>query len=312
MRIRLARNDPRDAKGFCALSNSLYTRRVNEAYYIWQFFACPFPSLLFLAVDDTDTPVGSYGIHLQGHVAWVLDMMVSPTLQRQGVFRQLAAFGSLTLTQHDLGAIVVLANEVGDRACINALGWRRINTIFTYTATPDDLPDPGRGALEFERVNHCFSCDPIITMARTKTPTANTRSVEYLNWRFIDNTRYPYEVFVAHKHAQPFGYLVLKLFHDPVTGLTCGDLVDILWVEDDKEALAAMLRFSLARFRVLNAASAAMWLQTNTVLDEVGLGVGFHRSEQRRLFSGKALKDRFNYIEEPRNWFLNMCDSEVY
>jgi hypothetical protein len=312
MNFRLAKNNEQDAKNFCALSNSLYARPVNKAYYRWQFFACPFPSLLNIAVDEKDNLVGSYCLHVQGKVAWVLDIMVSQQIQRQGVFRKLVDFGFENLKEHNLDAIVVMANEKADRACVNGLGWKRINTFLTCFAKPDELHNKTKYIPEFEKVENFSSCDSIIKNACQKNLFANTRSVEYLNWRFMENPRYAYDVFVAHKNGLPFGYAVLKIFRDPVTNQAFGDIVDILWIEDDKEALADMLRFSLAHFHNRNVGSVAMWLQTNTVLDEIGLEIGFRQSEQKRFFCGVALKENFKCLEDAGSWFINMSDSEVY
>lgn len=301
LNFRLA--TPEDAKAFVALSNSLYARPVNEAYYDWQFFKCPFPSLLNIAVDENDELVGTYCLHVQNSVAWVLDIMVSPKLQRQGIFRQLVDFGFENLKKYDAKAIVVMANEKADRACVNGLGWTRINTFLTAFATPEKS---GNFNLEYEKIN---------SFLEIKLPFdlfANERSSAYQNWRFIENARYSYDIFATHKNGELFGYVVLKIFRDPLSGQAFGDIVDIVWAENDKESLGDILRFSLNHFAEQTVGNAAMWLQTNTLLDEIGLEVGFKLSEQKRFFCGKALREDFKYLENAKNWFINMADSEVY
>lgn len=301
LKFRLA--TPTDASAFCALSNSLYARPVNEAYYHWQFFKCPFPSLLNLAVDENDELVGTYCLHIQNNVAWVLDIMVSPKFQRQGVFGQLVDFAFENLRQHNAKAIVVMANEKAERACVNGLGWKRINTFQTYFATPQKSE---KFILEYEKIND---------FPKIKLPTnlfANARTSAYQNWRFIENVRYDYDIFAVHKNGNLFGYVVLKIFRDPVTNQAFGDIVDIVWSENDKELLADMLRFSLAHFAEQQVGNAAMWLQTNTLLDSVGVEIGFKQSAQQRFFCGKALQDDYKYLEESDQWFINMADSEVY
>lgn len=303
MKLNFRLATPQDAPAFCELSNSLYARPVNEAYYDWQFFKCPFPSLLNIAVDENDELVGTYCLHVQNGVAWVLDIMVSPKFQRQGVFQQLVDFGFENLREYDAKAIVVMANEKADRVCVDGLGWTRINTFLTCFATPEKSE---KFILEYERLNDF----PEINL-----PTelfSNARTSAYQNWRFIANARYSYDIFAAHKHGELFGYIVLKIFRDPVSNQAFGDIVDIFWRENDKEFLADMLRFSLSHFAEQNVGNAAMWLQTNTLLDSVGFAVGFQKSEQKRFFCGKALREDFKYLEESANWFINMADSEVY
>lgn len=301
LNFRLA--TPQDATAFCALSNSLYARPVNEDYYRWQFFQCPFPSLLNIAVDENDELVGTYCLHVQNGVAWVLDIMVSPKFQRQGIFRQLVDFGFENLKQYDAKAIVVMANEKAERACVTGLGWKRINTFLTAFATPEKSE---RFTLEYEKINNF----PEISL-----PTdlfSNSRTSAYQNWRFIENARYNYDIFAAHKNGNLFGYVVLKIFRDPVSNQAFGDIVDIIWAENDRESIADLLRFSLNHFAEQKVGNAAMWLQSNTLLDNVGLEIGFKQSAQPRYFCGKALQKDFEYLEESDQWFINMADSEVY
>lgn len=305
LKFRLA--TPKDAEAFCELSNSLYARPVNEAYYQWQFFACPFPSLLNIAVDENDKLVGSYCLHVQGNVAWVLDIMVSPNIQRQGVFRKLVDFGFENLKQYAAKAIVVMANEKAERACVNGLGWQRINTFLTYFAEP--AKSESKFILEYEKINE-FSAFSEVKVSSNLF--FNPRTIEYQNWRFIENTRYNYDIFAAYKNGEPFGYVVLKIFRDPLTDQAFGDIVDIIWAEDDKEAVTEMLKFSLSHFLHQNVGKAAIWLQTNTLLDRVGLEVGFKQSDQKRFFCGKVLQDGYKNLEESESWFVNMADSEVY
>ena len=311
MNFRLAENNDADAKTFCELSNSLYARPVNNDYYMWQFFACPFPSLLNIAVDENDKLVGSYGLHVQdtqqAKVAWVLDIMVSPAFQRQGVFRKLVDFGFENLKEQDAAAIVVMANEKAERACVNGLGWTHINTFLTFFAKPEKAEN--KFILEYEKAKDFSACSQI---KYNSGLISNARTTAYQNWRFIENARYSYDVFVAYKNGSPFGCIVLKIFRDPVSKNAFGDIVDIIWVEDDKEALADMLRFSLAHFQYRNVGNAAMWLQTNTALDDVGVQIGFKQSGQKRFFCGKALKEDFKHLEDKKIWFINMSDSEVY
>lgn len=317
LRFRLAENTKQDAEQFCALSNSLYARPVNEKYYYWQFFECPFPSLLNVAVDENGKIVGTYGLHVQNasppsaNVVWVLDIMVSPQIQRHGVFRKLVEFGFEQLQPYNPAAITVMANENADRACTRGLEWKRINTFFTCFAKPDESHKRKKFLLEYEKINDFSSCSRIFE-ANGISLFSNARTIDYQNWRFVKNARYDYEIFLAHKNAQPFGYIVLKIFRDPVSSQSFGDIVDILWIENDREALTDLLKFSLAYFYRQNVGSSAIWLQTNTVIDEIGTEVGFKRSDQQRFFCGKALREDFGFLENAGNWFINMSDSEIY
>jgi len=119
-------------------------------------------------------------------------------------------------------------------------------------------------------------------------------------------------LFQVTRRYSPFGCLVLKVFRDPVAGHAFGDIVDISWAEGDQEALATMIRFALRQFQTQGVDQAAVWLQTNTILDEVGQSIGFRGLEQTRYFCGKGLDAESRYFTDPQRWFLTMADVEIY
>ena len=110
----------------------------------------------------------------------------------------------------------------------------------------------------------------------------------------------------------PFGYLILKTFLDPQTSKPTGDIVDILWAEDDPIALIEMLYAALDYFHRHGVPEVAMWLQTNTILDTVGRCLGFAPAQQSRKFCVKVLDDEYAWLDDPANWYLTMLDSEIY
>jgi hypothetical protein len=128
----------------------------------------------------------------------------------------------------------------------------------------------------------------------------------------VRNPWYRYASFLAVHRGQPFGYLVLKVFRDPKTGQALGDIVDILWAEDNPDALTEMLCFALGHFHAQGVPQATMWLQTNTLLDQIGRDLGFVETQQKRYFCCKVLDERYKWLEDPGCWFITMADSEIY
>jgi hypothetical protein len=123
---------------------------------------------------------------------------------------------------------------------------------------------------------------------------------------------YRYDIFYAKRGSTIFGYLVLKVFEDPSTGERFGDIVDLLWMEDDPAALRGMLSFALSYFYSLGLPQVTMWLQTNTILDEVGRSVGFRATEQKRYFCCKVLDPAYSWLEDSKRWYITMVDAEIY
>jgi hypothetical protein len=246
------------------------------------------------------------------YYAQALDIMVAPEYQGKGVFRALAEFAVAQISLHQPVALWVMANERADGAHVQGLGWKRINVLVSYDC---DTPVFGSPLRKFD-LEECQSLDEAtlsVIMPKRKPPLISTeRSPEFLNWRLARNPWYSYSMFVVRRQGQPLGYMALKVFRDLQTRQTFGDIVDLCWAEDDPNMLAEMLRFALAYFRGQGINKATTWLQTNTVLDQVGREVGFVETPQKRYFCCKVLDERYSWLEDPSRWFITMADSEVY
>jgi GNAT superfamily N-acetyltransferase len=316
--LRLARNDAADGRLFRDLFNSLYVRRVDEDYYRWQFFSTPFPSKLVLAIGEDGTLVGCYGFHVipgaqeDTRIAWALDIMVAPPYRGKGVFRSLAAFAAQQVIPYLPAALCVMANQRADRAHADGLGWSRVMTISNFVCQTSCAPTPPQDfKFHLHRDFDAGAVESIVALQATSR-TSNLRSAKYLRWRFVKNPWYRYSLFLVSVRGQPFGYLVLKTFRNPQTDAASGDIVDVIWPQDHEHGLSAMLCFALGHFRDSGLSEASVWLQTNTMLDQVGKSLGFVESSQKRFFCAKILDERCRYLEEPARWFVTMSDAEIY
>jgi hypothetical protein len=166
--------------------------------------------------------------------------------------------------------------------------------------------------MAFFRVQDFHAAIEALSIARDRPGAETLRSAAYLNWRFCRNPWYNYASYLAHRCGQLFGYLVLKVFQDPKTGQTSGDIVDLRWADDDPDALAEMLAFAATSFATQGVEQAAIWLQTNTMLDQVGRSMGFAETEQKRYFCCKVLDERYRWLGEPHHWLVTMADAEIY
>ena len=298
----VARNDAADARRFCDLFNSLYSRRVDEDYYRWQFFSTPFPSKLAMAIGENGTLVGCYGFHVipatqEGtRIAWALDIMVAPPYQGKGVFRSLAAFAAQQVIPFLPAALCVMANQRADRAHDDGLGWRRVMAISNFVCQTSCAPTPSQ---DFEfHLHEDFDAAALASIVAQQTTalTSNLRSAKYLRWRFVTNPWYRYSLLLVSFRGQPFGYLVLKTFRNPQTGAASGDIVDVIWSQDHQKGLSEMLCIALRYFRDSGLSEACVWLQTNTMLDQVGRDLGFVETSQKRFFCAKILDEAMQVL----------------
>jgi hypothetical protein len=137
------------------------------------------------------------------------------------------------------------------------------------------------------------------------------RGCDYLNWRFVANPWYPYDLFRLGQGSWTSGYLVLKSFRDPRTGEAFGDVVDWLWV-GHPSGLREMFRFALNHFHGLGIERAAAWLRTNTAADPAGRTEGFVETGQRREPLVRSLGTPPSPLARLGRWYLTLGDSDMY
>jgi len=203
-----------------------------------------------------------------------------------------------------------MANVKAEAANMTKLGWTRAQTVITYVA--DAVPyTRRRSGMEYFAFDDFSACEPLLT-AHSSPLYRSRRSAAELNWRFHRNPRYAYETIGVRRDGALFGYVVLKLFRDPVTDAVVGDVVDLLWASDDGHAVEDMLRFAIGRFHDQRVPNVETWLQTNTIADHAGAAAGFRPTQQQRYLCVDVLDSQFMAMFRPSAWFLTMADAEVY
>ena len=314
--LHIRRGTPDDANAFCGLFNGLYRRKVDAGYYHWRFFSAPFPTDLWVATATDDGPIGFYGVH---HfpasdgvcvVSFAVDIMVRPDHQRGGVFRGLVQ----AARDASQGSVIcVMANDRARDAHVHGDGWTHVGTPVTRTATARPYPAAEEYAVRrIERFadRHTRLWDGFVAAA--PGVRAVRRDAAHLNWRFVHNPWYEYEAFEFARGADTVGYLVAKSFRSPATGETSGDLVDMAWRREDRDAPAAILRHGLAHFHARGVSEVNTWLETNADIDHIAASMGFRETGQSRQFCLRPLTSDAGDATDRSNWFLTMADAEIY
>lgn len=321
--LRLAENQPDDSRRFCELSNTLYARKVDESYYRWQFFDTPFPSVLTMAMTEDDQLAGCFAYHLRSLaatgelMAMALDIMVAPQLQKRGVFRALANAALGHVRRYNPVAVYVMANQRADAAFVHGLGWKRVNCFTEWICPTASVSHSERHGIDMIPVRMLTSQDErfinrVEQHHRSKQLFCLSRNTAFLTWRFLQNPRYAYELFRCERRGHLFGFLVLKTFRDPVSGQALGDVVDLIWAEDDPDVLSQMLKFALNYFHYRRIDTAVAWLQTNSILDRVGQDLGFVPVDRPRYLSCSVLNQDYRALEQACRWFVTPADTDLY
>jgi hypothetical protein len=313
-------NTPEDATMFVDLFNSIYARKISSSYYYWRFFNRALEATLFFAFNQNEL-VGACGYNLfiingpsSIRNALLVDMMVIAKHRSIGlVFSRLNLEIEYAARQGGAKYLFLFPNQRGAAAWRAIQGWERITQMITCVCETRSLP------LDLDiDIREVSSFDPWVdTISDTfsrhhPSLTFTKRNAQFLNWRFAANPVYKYSIHVVYLNGEMFGYFVLKVFRDPITGNTFGDIVDILWSDDNSNVLINMLEFALAYFYKQGVKQAAIWLQTNTILDKIGHDIGFKDTKQIRDFYYKPLDQNYVWLTESKNWFITLSDSEIY
>jgi hypothetical protein len=138
------------------------------------------------------------------------------------------------------------------------------------------------------------------------------RTPAFLHWRLRRNPRYAYQVLRCRGAEGLHGWLTLKTFRDPLSGETSGDIMDVIWREDDPHVARGLLLSGLAYFERLGIAQATTWLDGNPLLAEVGRSLGFRPTPRRRYLSCRATDQRLVWMEDLSRWSVSMLDTDLY
>jgi len=321
--MRLARDDQPDSREFCRLSNSLYARKVTPAYYRWQFFQAPFPSLLAFATTADERLAGCYGIHLRDvapggrPVGMALDIMVAPAFQGRGLFRALADFALAEAGRHEPSAVYVMANERAHGAHVHGLGWTEVGVLCDHVGPTAQAAQRAPSSVsttvvqEFSTEDEAF-LEEVGRLHRAEARFHLERTPALLHWRLARNPRYAYQILRCGGAEGLHGFLALKTFRDPLTGETFGDIVDVIWRDDDPDVVRGLLLAGLAYFERLGVAQATTWLDASPLLGEVGRSLGFRPTTRRRYLSCQVVDQRRLWMEDPSRWSVSMLDTDLY
>ncbi|WP_282009506.1 GNAT family N-acetyltransferase [Brevundimonas aveniformis] len=299
MILRLADRTTDDAEAFCALSNSLYARKVTPEYFFWQFHDGPNRPSLATAWED-GRMIAAYGVHVcagdatRPARAMTLDNMVAEDAQGRGLVRQVAALAH----EHARGAgtdvLCVVANARSLRAHERHFGWQRWRTLRDWQATTSGARDVDAQVVEVAA--------PDAGLATLQTDAFYARTPDFLSWRTQANPRYAYRwVEVRSSAGLRLGQAATKLFRDPTSGAGFGDIV-ALHVPDSGDV--PRLVGALQHWFRTQAVSTVVTYPIGSDQERALLRLGFEPTARERYVVGQG--------QQPPRLSWGMLDVDVY
>lgn len=320
--IRPGNNSTEDADRFVDIFNRHYSRSVDREYYFWQFFGRGANSGRCIFAEKDGQVVATYGFRIVGlrrgtklvRGALTVDEIVTEGYRRLGLVYRLEKALEEQARCMDCDLMYALPNHEGARVKLRELGWELAGQSSQYSGVVTG-EFASSSNLTFEEVPK-FGAEASNLAGRFAEMNSDIvmveRSSDYLDWRYVRNPWYQYRFFTVHRGREPIGHLVTKLFVDPDTKQTSGDLVDLLCTDPD--ALRDTILFGLSKTTESGAERNFIWCpdqQSATAAQQLGLQP---QPGKARQLCVKSL------VETPlvgshstaANWFLTMGDSEIY
>jgi GNAT superfamily N-acetyltransferase len=287
LRFQAAR--PEDAAAFCALSNSLYARKVDEAYFHWQFFACPHRPFAMLAWRGEDL-VGAFGVHVVAGPgaprAMSLDIMIASEAQGQGIIAPLTEAATQEARARGAQIMAVVANERARKALGARLAWNAWRSVSDWTGAnratvgaPACHAAPRRPAAAFSTASTFYPRDGATLDWRTSTPRYQHIWLEIAD----------------------LGHAVVKSFKDPTSGAGFGDILALF--PHGSEATESCLLSVQAWLANQGIGQAAIY-PTTAAERAACERLSFSPSSRLRHFCGIG--------DDPDDLAIGMLDVDVY
>lgn len=290
---RLARRS--DIPQLVSLINKQYKRKKNDRYFLWQYFDSVYPTLLYVAVSRSNI-VGMFGLQkkrlISGAVCGqAIDLLVDVSRRGKGVFKQL---GDLALNYwNDIDVFLVLPNASGKKACERAFGWKTVVKIDELVLSADSSSEINdQGILNDDGQ----LCEMFFYDSKIRT------------WRYDLNPLYNYEYIKLSDSV----YSVVKLFLNPETHKSCGDIVEYHCDVNDFIMLKELLSKSVENLKTKNTKHICTWALPHTMAYHVFKKMGFCEEMRERYLCLKVLNKSFNKLQEGSCWNIIQADAEVY
>lgn len=283
-----------DAPGFIKLMNDHYIRQKRKEYFLWRYFSCPTPSIMYVITRKDNTLIGAYGLNvftlINGLKCGVTaDLIISKTFANRGLFFLLENKIKIFAKKNDCSYLICFPNLPGMKAHVK-IGWQLIGKVTTLTYHKE------KEKIKKKLPNN--NSDKNIYLFDYKEPL--------LHWRFDENPEYKY---LQIKSGSQQSYI--KTFHDTVRNLLFGDIVYYTSSLHSKSDFSKLISLSIQRLKTMNTSNIITWCSNKSPLYPIFIALGFRPEIQPRYLCIKQLSSK---AVDPKqiNWQVLPSDSDVF
>ncbi len=317
---------PGDEREILRLYQLAFGRDLDLSYWNWRFRDNPEGKLQIELMFDGNSIAGHYAV---SPVRMVCDgkpaltalsnyTMTHPDYGRKGIFTILAERLYDRIVTEGGEFVWGFPNKNSYHGFFHRLNWSWVKDISTLMVKAGEFKSPPwKSRLEAGEVNS-FGPEFDVLWMEQRDQYANlfryfaARDTKYLNWRFVQNPRYPYKIFFAKEGVHYLGYSVVKFYEDE--DQVFGDIVDI-FCTFDKDVFQFLIGTSV-EYLSQKAAKICCWMNEGCVFYGYLRDMGFQESPFLTHFGVRPLSATAQgeraYLTEYKNWYLTMGDSDVY
>lgn len=315
--MRIAEYQSGDEKKIIDLFQLSFGQTMAPEQWKWRFVDNPAGSKMIRLMWDEDKLVGHYAVspvsvNINGEDTFTshsLTTMTHPEYAGKGIFKKL----SLELYAHlesELGckAIWGYPNKNSHYTFIKNLGWHDISTIHKLAKDSGNLKisDTSVSIQEIEAFSEKHS--KTIASYLDSYIIHVSRSIKYLNWRFVAKPSTDYKIFEV-STDDGLGILVSKLY--PL-GDNSYDLNIVESFIPEYSYFDDIVKKIISHYQDNLIGRISLWKNLHDPSHISLERIGYTAQMPITYLGARMTKDVKDVMSDYRNWYVSMGDSDVY
>jgi len=301
------------------LFQSAFKSPLSQAYWKWRFIENPENAIMIKLIWDDTILAGHYAVsplklNVDGEViltALSMTTMTHPNYAGRGLFTELAKkLYQDESQQNGLKAVWGFPNNNSHYAFIKNLKWKNLEQIPTFSIDVDKIK---KTELSNISVGTTFNNKHISAQLKISDcfKIKAEKSIAYLTWRYLKNPINKYHIFELKNNDTSY-YAVTKIFASFVQKNRFEiDIVELIF-PDDLELLLDLMNVIKNYYNNFDLLKINLWLPLNSDKHLLLEKIGFINTSPITYLGVHVLDSDYKKLEEPKEWFYSMGDSDTY
>lgn len=295
-----------DIEKLLPLMNAEFAIKKNYDYIIWQFFENPLEHKIKVAVIN-DRIIGWFGIQKRildngikcGQLSY---LFIAPDWRGRGIFKRLGL--SVIESMSDLDLFFVFANTNARIPCEKSFDMQTISPITSYVCTSFQNITPSEFSYADVNESTIFKDANFGLSDRVSFCYSN----EYFSWRFVHNRLYHY----IKIELDSGEYVLVKIFKDPKSGYSIGDIVFYTCNFNDPSLVERLLLCACYFLKCSGVKAITTWAPNQDHVIRILSRIGFVNNGPSAYFTLRVINPDKKYLNDYSRWIIMQSDATNY